>query len=153
MLNTAAAKKKTKELEDEILRILANSDEVCPPSLWARLICLAGVRGGVLCAANWERFPRTPSRNTHNPQSLLEDVNLVTTLKTSKQTSLDIQKQLKDAEVPSEFAWPPFYGRRVSVLAIVLKRVFQVQQKEAMVPNPHQVANVRSFHKYVLPSQ
>eukprot|EP00668_Euglena_longa_P046636 GGOE01062321.1.p1 GENE.GGOE01062321.1~~GGOE01062321.1.p1 ORF type:complete len:2198 (+),score=861.46 GGOE01062321.1:644-6595(+) len=61
VLNTAAAKKKTKELEDEILRILANSDE-----------------------------------------SLLEDVNLVTTLKTSKQTSLDIQKQLKDAEVTEE---------------------------------------------------
>uniref|UniRef100_A0A7S1IC30 Dynein heavy chain n=1 Tax=Eutreptiella gymnastica TaxID=73025 RepID=A0A7S1IC30_9EUGL len=84
VLNTAAAKKKTKELEDEILRILANSDD-----------------------------------------SLLEDVNLVTTLKTSKETSVAIQKQLKDAEVTEEKinvareAYRPC-AKRASILFFVL---------------------------------
>eukprot|EP01079_Euglenida_sp_SAG-EU17-18_P007418 gene7417-6958_t len=61
VLNVAAAKKKTKELEDEILRLLASADD-----------------------------------------SLLEDVNLITTLQTSKATAMEIQKQLREAEVTEE---------------------------------------------------
>jgi len=111
-VRTAAARRRTQELEDDILRILATAtDQVPPPRLRVRVEIGLGtpsapppLDGSSVPSPRRDQPPppippHTTPTAAPSPQGLLEDAGLVTTLKTSKQTSLDIQRQLRDAEV------------------------------------------------------